>query len=104
MEIDFDDEIRALIVVASLPNSWDAMRIAVSSSAGKSKLKYENVQDMILSEEMHRRNSSKASSFGFALTSRQGVKNMVETLVKVVAQINNPRGGGVNRVDGKLLL
>jgi len=89
-----------LIVLASLPNSWEA----VSSSAGKSKLKYENVQDMILSEEMHRRNSSKASSFGFALTSRQGVKNMVETLVKVVAQINNPRGGGVNRVDGKLLL
>ena len=27
VEIDFDDEIRALIVLASLPNSWKAMRI-----------------------------------------------------------------------------
>ena len=26
VEIDFDDEIRALIVLASLPNSWEAMR------------------------------------------------------------------------------
>ena len=27
VEIDFDDEIRALIVLASLPNSWEAMRM-----------------------------------------------------------------------------
>ncbi|RVW63523.1 Retrovirus-related Pol polyprotein from transposon TNT 1-94 [Vitis vinifera] len=27
VEIDFDDEIRALIVLASLPNSWEAMRL-----------------------------------------------------------------------------
>ena len=39
MEIDFDDEICALIVLASLPNSWEAMRMTVSNSAGKSKLK-----------------------------------------------------------------
>jgi hypothetical protein len=31
VEIDFDDEIRALIVLASLSNSWEAMRRAVSS-------------------------------------------------------------------------
>uniref|UniRef100_A0A2N9IQA4 CCHC-type domain-containing protein n=1 Tax=Fagus sylvatica TaxID=28930 RepID=A0A2N9IQA4_FAGSY len=35
VEIEFDDEIRALIVLASLPNSWEAMRMAVSNSAGK---------------------------------------------------------------------
>ncbi|RVW58198.1 Retrovirus-related Pol polyprotein from transposon TNT 1-94 [Vitis vinifera] len=29
LEIDFDDEIRALIVLASLPNSWEAMRMAI---------------------------------------------------------------------------
>jgi hypothetical protein len=43
MEIDFDDEIRALIVLASLPNSWEAMTVVVSSSAGKSKLKYKDI-------------------------------------------------------------
>ncbi|RVW12059.1 Retrovirus-related Pol polyprotein from transposon TNT 1-94 [Vitis vinifera] len=35
VEIDFDDEIRALIVLASLPNSWETMRMAVSNSTGK---------------------------------------------------------------------
>ena len=40
VEIDFDDEIRALIVLASLPNSWETMRIAVSNSIGNEKLKY----------------------------------------------------------------
>ena len=28
VEIDFDDEIRALIVLASLPNSWEAIASA----------------------------------------------------------------------------
>ena len=30
VEIDFDDEIRALIILASLPNSWKAMRMVVA--------------------------------------------------------------------------
>jgi hypothetical protein len=40
MEIDFNDEIRALIALKSLPNSWEAIRMAMSNSAGKSKLKF----------------------------------------------------------------
>ena len=51
MEIDFDDEIRTVIVLASLPNSWEAMGMVVSNSAGKSKLKYDDIRDLILSEE-----------------------------------------------------
>ena len=43
VEIDFDNEIRALIILASLPNSWEAMRMAASNSAGKSKLKYDDI-------------------------------------------------------------
>ena len=43
VEIDFDDEICALIVLASLPNSWEAMRMAVSNSIGKEKLKYNDL-------------------------------------------------------------
>uniref|UniRef100_A0A2N9IT47 Integrase catalytic domain-containing protein n=1 Tax=Fagus sylvatica TaxID=28930 RepID=A0A2N9IT47_FAGSY len=46
VEIEFDDEIRALIVLASLPNSWEAMRMAVSNSAGKGKLKYNDIRDL----------------------------------------------------------
>ena len=56
MEIDFDNEIRALIVLTSLPNSWEAMKMAVSNFAGKSKLKYD-IRDFILSEEVRRRDA-----------------------------------------------
>jgi ribosomal protein L19E len=52
-----------LIVLASLPNSWEA----VSSSAGKSKLKYEDIRDLIVSEKMHIRDFSEASCSSAAL-------------------------------------
>ena len=55
VEIEFDDEVHALILLASLPNSWEAMRMAVSNSTGKSKLKYDEIRDLILSKEVRRR-------------------------------------------------
>uniref|UniRef100_A0A2N9GXF9 CCHC-type domain-containing protein n=1 Tax=Fagus sylvatica TaxID=28930 RepID=A0A2N9GXF9_FAGSY len=57
VEIEFNDEIRALIILASLPNSWEAMRMAVSNSVGKCKLKYDDIRDLILSEEVRRRDA-----------------------------------------------
>jgi hypothetical protein len=41
--------------------------MAMSSSAKKSKLKYEDIRDLILSEEMCRRDSSEVSCSGAAL-------------------------------------
>ena len=55
VEIEFDDEVHALILLASLPNSWEAIRMAVSNFAGKSKLKYDDIRDLILSKEVRRR-------------------------------------------------
>ena len=67
VEIDFDDEIHALIVLVSLPNSWEVMRMAVSNSTGKEKLKYNNIRDLILAEEIRRRDASETSRSGSAL-------------------------------------
>ena len=67
VEIDFDDEICALIVLAFLPNSWEAMRIALSNSTRKEKLKYNDIRDLILAEEIRRRDASEISGSGFAL-------------------------------------
>ena len=67
VEIDFDDEIRALIVLASFPNSWEAMRMAVSNSTGKEKLKYNDIRDLILAKEICRRDAGKTSGSGSAL-------------------------------------
>ena len=65
VEIDFDDEIRALIVLASLLNSWEAMRMVVSNSTGKEKAKYNDIRDLILVEEIRRRDASETLRFGF---------------------------------------
>ncbi|KAG6639444.1 hypothetical protein CIPAW_10G100900 [Carya illinoinensis] len=67
VEIEFDDEIRALILLASLPNSWEAMRMAVSNSAGKSKLKYDDIRDLILAEEVRKKDSGEISGLSSAL-------------------------------------
>ena len=67
VEIEFDDEIRALIVLASLANSWEAMRIAVNNSARKGKLKYNDIRDLILGEEVRRRDAGETSRSGSAL-------------------------------------
>ena len=67
VEIDFDDEICALIILASLPNSWDAMKMAISNSTGKEKLKYNNIRDLILAKAIRRRDVGETSRFGSAL-------------------------------------
>ena len=67
VEIDFDDEIHALIVLASLPNSCEAIRIAVSNSTGKEKLKYNDIRDLILAEEIRKRNAGETLGSGSTL-------------------------------------
>ena len=62
VEIEFDDEVRALILLASLPNSWEPMRAAVSNSVGTQKLKFNDVRDRILAEEVRRIDSGEAST------------------------------------------
>ena len=56
--IEFDDEVRALILLDSLPNSWEAMRMMMSNFARKSKPKYDDIRDLILSEEVRRRDAN----------------------------------------------
>ena len=67
VEIDFDYEIRALILLASLPNSWEAMRMTISNSAGKAKLKYDDIRDLVLVEEVRRKDSGELLGSGSAL-------------------------------------
>ena len=67
VEIDFDHEIRALIVLASLPNSWEAMRMVVSNSTRKENLKYNDIRDLTLAKEICRRDADETSGSGSAL-------------------------------------
>ncbi|RVW61281.1 Retrovirus-related Pol polyprotein from transposon TNT 1-94 [Vitis vinifera] len=67
VEIDFDDEIRALIILASLTNSWETMRMIISNSTRKEKPKYNDIRDLILVEEIRRRDAGKTLGSGSTL-------------------------------------
>ncbi|XP_073138911.1 uncharacterized protein [Henckelia pumila] len=67
VEINFDDEIRALIILASFPNTWEPMRAAVSNSVGKDKLQFNDARDWILAEEVRRMDSGEKASSSSAL-------------------------------------
>jgi hypothetical protein len=81
VEIEFDDEIHALIVLGSLPNSWEAMRMAVSNSAGKGKLKYDDIQDLILSEEVCRRDVGIENAKGQAFVTENRGRSRVHGII-----------------------
>ena len=50
VDINFEDEIKVLILMSSLPESWDTVVAAISSSHGSEKLKFDEICDVVLSE------------------------------------------------------
>ena len=70
MGVNFDEEIRALLILCSFPKSWNDLVMVVSNSIPESStLKYDDVISVILSEENHRK-SSRGSTSGSALNAQ----------------------------------
>ena len=54
--IPLNDEIKAILLLCSLPNSWEGVVMAVSTSiAAKNKRKFDEVAATLLSEDMRRK-------------------------------------------------
>ena len=53
VKVNYDDEVRALLILCSLPESWNNLDMDVSNSVPSSNtLKFDDVVGVILSEEM----------------------------------------------------
>jgi hypothetical protein len=62
VKVDFDDEVRALLILCSLLESWNGLVMAVSNSVSSSNtLKFDDVVGVILSEEMRRKSTGETS-------------------------------------------
>ena len=60
--MDFDDEAKALLILCSLPESWNGLVMVVSNSiSGSNTLKFDDVVGVILSEEMLRKITGETS-------------------------------------------
>ena len=82
VDIKFDDEVQALLLLLSLPDSWSGTVTAVTSSAGPDGFTFEKIRDLVLGEDVRRR------SFGESLD---------ESLNVVRGRRNNRGSGSKNR-------
>ena len=56
VEINFENEIKALILMSSLPELWDTVVAAIISSQGSNKLKFDEIRDVVLSKSIRKQN------------------------------------------------
>ncbi|WVZ18367.1 hypothetical protein V8G54_005689 [Vigna mungo] len=70
-ETSNNDEVRALILFSSLPECWNATVTVVSSSSGSNKLKFDDVRDLILSEEIRRKESEEFQPLQFCIQNQE---------------------------------
>jgi hypothetical protein len=56
VKVDFDDEVRDILILCSLPENWNGLDIVVSNSISSSNtLKFDDVVGAILGEEMRQK-------------------------------------------------
>lgn len=73
VEIDFDDEVYAVILLMPLPDNWEPMRVVVSNSVHNVKLNFNNIKDQVLVKEICRIDLSKVLTLSFALNLKSRV-------------------------------
>ena len=66
VEVKFDANIQALLILSQMPNSWDAVITSISATFEKNEMKLSKVMEMIMTEEIKRLKNGVFSS-GLAL-------------------------------------
>ncbi|KAL5821663.1 hypothetical protein ACOSQ3_023545 [Xanthoceras sorbifolium] len=67
-----DDELQALLMLSSLPKSWDTLVVSVSNSAPDGKLTMDMVKDRMLNEESRRKDEGHTPENEALVTEKQG--------------------------------
>ncbi|GKF83297.1 retrovirus-related pol polyprotein from transposon TNT 1-94, partial [Tanacetum coccineum] len=62
VDIKFDDEVQAPLLLSSLPESWSSTGTSVSGSTRSSKLKFDNICNLIIGEDIRRKTSGEYSN------------------------------------------
>ena len=55
MSMSLDDELQALLLLSSLPESWDTLVVSLTNSAPEGKLSMDMVKVALLHEEARRK-------------------------------------------------
>jgi hypothetical protein len=99
VKVDFDDEVRDLLILCSLLESWNGLVMAISNSVSDSNtLKFDDVVGVILSEGMRRKNTS--DTLGNALNMEN--KGRQKDIGKGLGNHMNYRKGRSKSILGKI--
>jgi hypothetical protein len=82
IKVEFDDEVRALLILFSLLESWNDLVMAISNYvSGSSTLKFDDVVGVILSEEMRQKRTGETSGNALNMENRGRQKDRGKGLV-----------------------
>ena len=62
MGIKFDEEIQGLLLLGSLPDSWETFRTSLSNSSPDGVISMDSAKSIVLNEEMRRKTQGSSSS------------------------------------------
>lgn len=71
-DMKIDDELQTLLLLSSLPESWDTLVVTLSNSALDGKLVMDSVTDSLLSEESRRRERGFNNQFEANIVDNRG--------------------------------
>ena len=70
VSLEFEDEVRALLILCSISDSWNNFVMAVSNSSSNAKLVFDEVVGTILSEDMRRKSTGECSNAALTVETR----------------------------------
>ena len=95
VEMTFDNEVQALLLLSSLPDSWETLVVSLGNSALNGKLTMELVKDALFSEEARRKEMETYDHSGSqALITERGRGS----------SWNNGRGQGKSKGEGRKII
>ena len=71
-EMKIDDELQTLLLLSSLPESWDTLVVTLSNSTPEGKLSMDSVTDSLLNEESRRRERGLNNQFEANVVENRG--------------------------------
>jgi hypothetical protein len=99
IKVDFDDEVRALLILCSLSESWNGLIMVVSNSvSGSNTLKFNDVVGFILSKEMRQKIIGETSGNALNIENRGRQKDRG----KGSGNCGNSRKGGSKSILGNI--
>ena len=99
LNLNLDDEVQALLLFSSLPDSWETMVVSVSNSAPNGVLTMAIAKDALLNEELRRKEQGIETGSQALVTEKQGRKGRSKS--REPRNRDRSRGSSKSRRDVK---